>query len=84
MKENWTFDYNENNENKVIYESLPPLSICTSNILIAASREGKKGLPSHDPTAIELRKVWSDVLCCMNPSFRRPTENARSPSTDVA
>ena len=45
---------------------------------------GNMGVLAHDPTAIHALKVCEFMLCCMKDACRRPVENARSASTDVA
>ena len=60
----------------LLMESLT-MSLMTENA-------GNMDVLAHDPTAIRALKVCEFMLCCMKDTCRRPVENARSASTDVA
>ena len=53
-------------------------------ILEISERPGFRGFLTYEPTAIRAWKVLELILCCMKFTWRRPVENARSASTDVA
>ena len=48
------------------------------------SNAGQSGVLDYEPTPMRALNVWDDMLCCMKLTCRRPVENARSASTEVA
>lgn len=67
------------------HSSLELPSSSTPEIISAAFLIlGNNGVFTYDPSPILALNVFNDMLCCMKLTWRWPTENAHSASTDDA
>src|SRR5882762_10110658 len=63
---------------------LPFRLVIRSLIICLMSLRSRSGILDQEPVAIFALKVCEDILCCRWPTSCRPSEKARSASTDEA